>query len=297
MEREQLTLGALSEMNSSSQTGGYAQTTGGEKGTRENPYLQEEIDPLIDNGTFGGGYVKDENGFITYWLGCVNIYGDSNSSSESDDEDNMHDFNSGWYDDIFGGSMDASSDFWSNSGSSMSDDDSTSASAFWQDATGYAETVGDAVEANAGMTRVGNNGKFYFETRTGRVFYGNHYRGTTSLAQLGSTIKKYAKPVNWAISVYNIGSAYANDDKEGALKETTSVAGGIAGSEFGVWAGSGAGVWATIKLGALVGSSVGPAGVAIGGIVGGIIGGIGCSVAGSEIGYKVGSYIVEIGWE
>ena len=33
MEREQLTLGALSEMNSSSQTGGYAQTTGGEKGT------------------------------------------------------------------------------------------------------------------------------------------------------------------------------------------------------------------------------------------------------------------------
>lgn len=45
MERQQLTLGALSEMNSVSQTGG--QDTDAERGTRENPYLLAEIDPLI----------------------------------------------------------------------------------------------------------------------------------------------------------------------------------------------------------------------------------------------------------
>lgn len=46
MERQHLTLGALSEMNSVSQTGGQA--TVAERGTRENPYLLAEIDPLID---------------------------------------------------------------------------------------------------------------------------------------------------------------------------------------------------------------------------------------------------------
>lgn len=297
MERQQLTLGALSEINSTSQTGDYTQTTGGEKGTLENPYLQEEIDPLIDNGTFGGGYVKDKNGFVSKWLGCVNIYGDSNSSSESDEEDNMYDFNSNWFVDILEGNLDASSNFWSNSGSSTSEENTTSSSDILGDASSMAGIVGEAVENNAGMTRVGSNGKFYFETRNGRVFYGNKYVGTTSLKQLGNTIKTYAKPVNWIISVYNIGSAYEDEGTEGALKETTSVAGGIAGGEIGVWAGTGAGVWATIKLGAMVGSSVGPGGLAIGAIVGAIIGGIGGSMAGSNLGSKVGSYIVEIGWE
>ncbi len=45
MERQQLTLGALSEMNSVSQIGGQA--TDAERGTRENPYLLAEIDSLI----------------------------------------------------------------------------------------------------------------------------------------------------------------------------------------------------------------------------------------------------------
>ena len=295
MERQQLTLGALSEMNSVSQTGGQA--TVAERGTRENPYLLEEIDPLIDNGTFGGGYVKDENGFVSYWLGCLNVYGDSSSSSESDENDVSYDFNSSLLDAIFGDGLDASSTFWSNSGSTMSGEDTTSSSDMLGDATGVAETVGDAIDNNAGITRVGNNGKFYFETRNGRVFYGNKYVGTTSLKQLGKTIQAYAKPVNWVISVYNIYSAYENEGKDGALKETTSVAGGIAGGEFGVWAGGIAGGWATVKLGALIGSSVGPGGAAIGAIVGAIIGGIGGSIAGSDLGSEVGSYIVEIGWE
>lgn len=47
MERQQLTLGALSEINSVSQTGG--QDTDAKRGSRENPYLLAEIDPLIDN--------------------------------------------------------------------------------------------------------------------------------------------------------------------------------------------------------------------------------------------------------
>ncbi len=283
MEREQLTLGALSEMNSSSQTGGYAQTTGGEKGTRENPYLQEEIDPLIDNGTFGGGYVKDENGFITYWLGCVNIYGNSNSSSDSDDEDNMHDFNSDWYDDIFGGSMDASSNFWSNS-DSMSGYNASSASEF---ATGFAGTVGNSIEANAGMTRVGNNGKLYFETRTGRVFRGNKYVGTTSLKQLGNTIGRYYGRANIAITVFNVATATYNAGKEAGLEEAIEV--GL--DESAIAAGGIAGGWIGLKIGSAIGSAICPGpGTAAGLIVGtvlGIIGGVGGSIT--------GSYFVELG--
>ena len=274
MARQQLTLGALSEINSSSQTGGYTQVTGGEKGTLENPYLQEEVDPLIDNGTFGGGYVKDKNGLISKWLGCVYIYGNSNSSSESDDEDNFNDCNSGWVADFFGGSnLDASSNFWSNSGSSMSGDNTTSSSDILGDASSMAGIVGDAVETHAGMTRFGNNCKFYFETRTGRVFYGNRYVTTTSLAKLGGIIGKYSGGANLVISMYNVYEIYKTEGSEAAEEELVKTTGGMAGGM--------AGAWAIGKLGASIGSWSGPAGMAIGGIVGGIIGGIagsmGCS--------------------
>lgn len=84
----------------------------------------------------------------------------------------------------------------------------------------------------------------------------------------------YAKPVNWVISVYNVGSALANGGDEAAVKEGATTAGDMIGG------------WAGAKLGMAVGSGAGLAGAAIGGIVGGIIGGIGGSVT--------GSYIIEI---
>lgn len=99
----------------------------------------------------------------------------------------------------------------------------------------------------------------------------------------------YAKPVNWVISVYNVGSALANEGDEAAVKEGATTAGDIIGG----WAGG----WAGAKIGVLVGSYAGRAGVVIGGIVGGIIGGVGGSIVGSDLGSEVGSYIVEIGWE
>ncbi len=286
MARQQLTLGALSEINSSSQTGGYTQVTGGEKGTLENPYLQEEVDPLIDNGTFGGGYVKDKNGLISKWLGCVNIYGNSNSSSESDDEDILNDFNSGWFADFFGGSLDASSNFWNYSGSSASEENTTSSSDVLENATGTTSILGGAVENSAGMTQVGSNGKLYFETRTGRVFHGNKYVGTTSLKQLGNTIGRYYGRANIAITVFNVATATYNAGKEAGLEEAIEV--GL--DESAIAAGGIAGGWIGLKIGSAIGSAICPGpGTATGLIVGTVIGII-TGVTGSI----TGSYIVEL---
>ncbi|MBP3228584.1 MAG: hypothetical protein J6M53_07395 [Bacteroidaceae bacterium] len=60
-----------------------------------------ETEPLIDNGTFEGGYVKEEDGFVSYWLGVVTIYGSSSSNSNKEE---YYDFNSYFY----------GSEFWTN---------------------------------------------------------------------------------------------------------------------------------------------------------------------------------------
>ena len=287
MKRRKLTFEALSEMYSMLNAEEQNQIVGGGSGTSTDPYTLQEIDPLIENGTFAGGYVKDENGLVSYWMGVANIYGDSSSDTDDEEFQNFssefwHNWENGsdwWGYSEIGGNSETGSNSEVNTGttSSMSGEGNGNWPHFGglADGTDMVSTVGDEVGKNAGKTRVGSNGKFYFETRNGRVFYGNKYVGTTSLASLGKTIHGYAGWATVIISVYNVVATCHNKGKGAALNEAVGTAFGIAG---GVVCG---------ELGTCIGSATGPVGAGIGGIVGSIIGGY----AGSEL----GSFIVEIG--
>lgn len=54
------------------------------KGSRENPYSMSEYEQMLDNGTWKGGYVKDDAGDVTYAMGEVICEGYSGSGSGSD---------------------------------------------------------------------------------------------------------------------------------------------------------------------------------------------------------------------
>lgn len=284
MKRKKLTLDALVEISAVLDVQEQLQIVGGGSGTPDDPYTMQEVDPLIDKGTFEGGYVRGADGSVTRWLGVLNVY--ANSSSD-DGEDEVYDFNSRLFHEVFGANSDNSGSGYSgNSGSDYpSNPDSSMSSGFTipradglEDAADYLSTTADAVASHAGKTRVGGNCKFYFETRSGRVFYGNQYVGTTSLAAFGKTIGHYAQPVNWVLSAYNVGATTFNEGWGEGLKEGAKTVGGMAGAKMGAFAGG--------KLGAAVGSWAGPAGTAIGGISGAVIGGIGGAMG--------GSYIIEI---
>ena len=283
MKRTKLTLDALSEMYDMLNVLEQEHVVGGGSGTSTDPYTLQEVDPLIDNGTFAGGYVKDENGLVSYWMGVANIYADSSSDTDNEEFlDSCSDFWNEWEgSSVWWGYSESgsNSDDWSNMTSSMSGDGNWPYFGDLADGADFVSSVGDAIGENAGKTRIGSNGKFYFETRNGRVFYGNKYVGTTSLTSFGMTIGKYAEGVSVVISVYNVVATYENEGPEAAGEELVTTAGGMAGGMAAGWAGA--------KLGACVGSWAGPAGAAIGGVVGGIIGGVAGSMA--------GEYIVEIG--
>lgn len=275
MKRRKLTLDALAKLYPVLNADDQLQIVGGGSGTKTDPYTICEIDPLIDNGTFAGGYVKDENGQICYWLGVVTV-NSSNSSSSNSDQYEYFDFNSAFLDE----------DFWQNWGSNSGLDiffgsEMTNVSGYLDDGSGFISDVGDAIGNSAGNTRIGTDGKFRFETRTGRVFYGNQYVTTTSLEGVGKLMGKYAGGVNMAVTVYNVAAATYNDGIEAGAEEALIACGGMVGG------------WAGLKIGAAIGSAICPgAGTAAGVIVGtvlGIIGGVGGSMT--------GSYIVEIGLE
>ena len=45
------------------------------KGTMENPYSMSECDEMLDNGTWPGGYVKDDSGQVSYVTKSVTVWG------------------------------------------------------------------------------------------------------------------------------------------------------------------------------------------------------------------------------
>ena len=146
--------------------------------------------------------------------------------------------------------------------------------------------VGDSMKENAGKTRFGSDGKFRFETQTGRVFNGNQYVTTTSLKEIGNVIGKYAGKAAFGVTVYNVVATGINEGHqhgvvagfEAAGKEGAKAAGGYAGASAGIAAGG--------KVGALVGTAICPGAGTIAGIIAGIILGVGGSLA--------GEYLVEI---
>ena len=153
------------------------------------------------------------------------------------------------------------------------------------DVVGAVNTAGDALEHNPKKINYGSNGKFYFETKSGRVFCGNQYIGTTSVNGIGKLITTYVGKIDIALKVYDIGATYYDEGLEdGNKKLATSV-----GGEAGAWLGRLAFAELGVKFGSAVGVWAGPAGPAIGGVIGGIIGAVG--------GEAVGSFLVEIAIE
>lgn len=240
------------------------------KRTKDNPYTSDEAYSLIDEGAFKGGYVIDSNGLVSYWLGEAEVVA-YNSSSE-DEFIPIYDFNSIFHEIFWRSYYDSD---WYPFGT-----DASSVSLPYADGTassivGAVDAVGEALEKNPKKINYGSNGKFYFETRTGRVFCGNQYIGTTSLNGIGKLISDYAGGINAVLTVYNILATYNNEGFEAGNKELATSAGSTAGG----WAGAVLGA----KIGAAIGGWTGPIGGALGGIIGGIIGGVGGDFAGNRL--------------
>lgn len=278
MERKKLTLNDLAQMHSTKVASNPVSSA--TKGTKDNPYTSDEAYSLIDEGAFKGGYVIDSNGLVSYWLGEAEVVA-YNSSSE-DEFIPIYDFNSIFHEIFWRSYYDSD---WYPFGT-----DASSVSLPYADGTassivGAVDAVGEALEKNPKKINYGSNGKFYFETRTGRVFCGNQYIGTTSLNGIGTLITKYVGKIDMGLTVYNIAATYNNEGLEAGNKELATSAGEIAGGAIGRWAFAMLGA----KLGAYVGFWTGPVGAAIGGVIGGIIGG--------AAGHVAGSYLVEISIE
>lgn len=268
MKKKKLTLDELSGVFPVLNIQEQRLVIGGGNGTSSNPFTEYEANRMIEEGVFNGGYVRDESGELSYWLPEVEVwpsgYGDSNDYYYTQGDSYYGD------DDPWGAYYyDPDYNPWA------SDDNPYGL----LDLTGDLGTISSAIERHAGLTQVGTNGQLYYETKTGRVFHGNQYVGTTSLEGLAKSVNKYLGPAGAVISVYNVCSAASNNGVQGAIH--------AGGQELGGWAGA----YALGQAGAFVGSCICPgAGTLIGGVLGAIVG----SIVGSSAGGAAGDYVIEL---
>lgn len=213
-------------------------------GSNNNPYSMNDAIGLLDNGTFSGGYVRDEAGIISYWMPELVVWGYYSSSYSQDL--------------LYLQIQDNSSTTISNGYGYVNLDNSYGLNDFVSGLITACSNVNTGLDAGAGQTQVGSNFRLYYETKTGRVFHGNKYVGTTSLKGFTKVASKYFGVVGVVASVYNILEAYVNEGAEDAIH--------TAGNEAGSWVG----VWGGAKAGVFVGSWAGPAGSLLGGIIGAI---------------------------
>ncbi|SEN11572.1 RHS repeat-associated core domain-containing protein [Chryseobacterium taichungense] len=140
----------------------------------------------------------------------------------------------------------------------------------------FFDSSGKSLATNSGIIRLGTNGRIYFPTVNGRVFYGNQYVRTMSLARYGTRIGKVVGPFGNVVNGAKIINGIYKDDWTYGHKAQVATA-GVAGSMAGTWAGAEFGSWAGAKIGAGIGVWVegwgAVPGAAIGGIVGGLVGG------------------------
>ena len=145
------------------------------------------------------------------------------------------------------------------------------------------DNIGGSLGANAGLTRLGTNGKLYFETPNGGVFRGNQYVSTTSIAKYGSKIGRVTGPVGYAISAGQIGYGVYRDGGQFGYNAQVATGGAVGGTLGGM-----AGAWAGAKTFGAAGLLIGgPVGGAIGGVIGGIVGGVAGGYYGGEFGEQV----------
>lgn len=240
MEKKKLTLNDLALVQKAEQTS--RSVSSGVKGkTKDNPYSEAEAYSLIDKGCFRGGFVEDRNGLVSYWLGAAEVIAYNSASKE----DVIFDFNSDFY-------VEFCNNYY---GSDYYPFGTSESSISLPYADGTVSSIVGAVGATAGALdgpkkiNYGSNGKFYFETKTGRVFCGNQYVGTTSVNGVGAFVSKYVGKIDVALTVYNVVATYKNEGVEAAGKEAAVSIGGMAGSKIGRWAAA--------TLGAELGAEVG----------------------------------------
>lgn len=227
-------------------------------GTATNPFTEYEANNMIDGNCFNGGYIIDNNGNICYWLPAVTVWGYSSGYGGF-----AYGFNYGYA-------------YWQNEYPWNYYGYGNENNVYWPEIPGgdfldNVEAITHAIKEHAGKTQLGSNCKLYFETKTGRVFYGNQYVGTTSLEGLGKVANKVIGRFAITVSVYNVAATFKNEGTEAGIYAL--------GEEAGSWAGTIAGA----KLGSVVGSTICPG---PGSLIGAVIGAVGGCIG--------GSYIVEI---
>lgn len=245
-----------------------AHMIGGGDGSYSNPFTQLEVDALINSGSFYGGYVQDGSGEICYWISPVTVYGTNGYSGYCGYGQNANISDDYFYLPQNGASFRNGDCSYVNIGYGYGGLD------FLIDFINHCDETATGIKYGAGNTQVGDNFKLYYETKTGRVFCGNQYVGTTSLKGLAKTAEKVFGPISFLASAYNVGYDLYNNG--------TTAAAQTAVTEASTWACSMVGA----KYCALAGCYFGP----VGGLVGGIAGALGGAVLG-EIG---ADYIIEL---
>jgi RHS repeat-associated protein len=154
------------------------------------------------------------------------------------------------------------------------------------------DNIGNSLESNAGLTRIGSNSKLYFETSKGGVFKGNQYVKTASLAKYGSKIGRVTGPVGHVVSAAQIVHGVHQDDWQFGYNAQVATA-GVVGGMAGAWAGAEAGALVGGKIGAVIGACFGGVGAAPGAVIGGFIGGVAGGIAGGYYGGELGEQMVK----
>ena len=150
------------------------------------------------------------------------------------------------------------------------------------------DATGNGLSYRAEMTRVGSNGKIYFETPKGGIFYGNKTVSSTfSLMKGGGQLARFTGPAGYAISAGQIGYGVYQDRGQFGYQAQVATAGAVGGA-IGSWAGAKVGATTGATLGGAIGVwffGVGAApGAAVGGVIGGIVGAVGGGYYGGQLG-------------
>jgi len=173
---------------------------GGGSGYSSDPYTIEEMDRMIESGSWTGGYVLVDNhpqyvgsACIVTTSGSTQVVGESVSRTTSIIIDG------------FGG-------------------------------FGYAA---GAEECFGPKTRLGSNGRMYHITANGQVFRGNQYVKTIDVARLGRGISRWANYASLGVSAYSVVSTAATSSSpfRDTCIAISGAIGGTVGSLSGSYVG------------------------------------------------------------
>ncbi len=136
-----------------------------------------------------------------------------------------------------------------------------------------ASSSGKSLANYSGISRFGSNNKLYLPTVRNRVFNGNQFVKTFSLAKAGRSVLRYAGPIGYVINTAQLVNG-AYQDNWGFGRNFVGAAGSVFGGMGGSYIGMRGGAVGGGLLGGLIGEGVGAIpGAIVVGAVGGVAGG------------------------